>query len=1371
VTLDAEAARRWQQVKQLLDELLALERSQRGAVLERIGTESPQLRSEVESLLDAYEESPTFLPETGGFWRRGSSSTSWEGRVLGAYRLGAQVGEGGMGSVYRAVRADGLYERAVAVKLIRSELNTQVVLRRFANERQILARLEHPNIARLLDAGVADTGQPYLVLEYVQGAPLDAYCDARQLSLTERLHLFLQVLGAVQYAHAHLVIHRDLKPSNILVTAEGQARLLDFGIAKLLEDGEGRQTELTVVGGRALTPDYAAPEQIAGESVTTATDVFALGVLLYELLSGERPHGLKGRSRISLEDAILHTEALPLARVRIDVATAVARATTPRKLARALRGDLETIAGQALKKNPRERYATANAFAEDIGRFLRGDVVLARRDSVSYRAYKFARRHWRGIAAATAMTLTLLGGLAATSYEAEVASRQRDLALRAQSSSLTQTAAARLKQGDISGAMGILLEVLPSQHARGSYQPEALSVFHEARAADALILAMTGHADRLWYAAFSPDGRRVVTASLDNTARIWDASLGRELTRLIGHTESVRCAVFSPDGARVVTASGDKTARIWDVATGRELARLEGHTRQLMSVAFSSDGQRVVTASTDGTARVWDALKGRQLALLTVPGRVTWADFSPDGGLVATAADDQMARVWNVRTGRQLKVLRGHTDRLWSVAFSPDGHRIVTASEDRTARVWETATGNLLVVLSGHGDRVNLASFSPDGRRIATASDDGTARVWDAATGQPLARLSGHTDRVWSAEFSADGRRIVTASTDRTARIWDVGIAADVTPLVGHTGRVWSAAFSPDGHHVLTASFDQTARIWDSMTAQAVLTLRGHSDGLTSAMYSPDGRRAVTSSDDKTARVWDAMTGLPITQLTGHTDRVSAAAFSPDGARVVTSSLDKTARIWDAVTGRELVRLVGHTGRVWSAAYSADGRFVVTAANDNTARVWDAATGHELLILSGHTDRIWTACFSPDGRVVATGSEDRTARLWDARTGQQLRVFDGHEGRVSNVAFSPDGRSLVTTSDDRTARLWDVATGEQLALLGGHTDSVVGAQFSPDGRQVVTASLDQTARIFRLHVLPLATQIEWALLAHFDPLSSTDRARLGLGEPADVRHFAAGASTCDQAAAAPYDPDRRAPGWLLEEITADLAARACGQDAATASQGYERGRVLAASGRFPLAREALQQSLAQHYRAAGVDLADLLSRPDAGLVDVPRAASLYEQAFKAGVTIAGFKLGELHELGVKAQAGAAYLLPPDAAQAWPWYEKAAAAGDPSALARLGRSKEEAAALTGDVAKRRVLLLEALQDYAAAAERAEREAWPDDAWQAWRYHRASLARLLGREGLEQAVAEVYQDIQRQYAPPPSSLWQARTASLLSPSSAR
>src|ERR1700683_5306104 len=382
------------------------------------------------------------------------------GKQFGPYRVLSLLGYGGMGSVWLAERVDGLFTRQVALKLVHPALKSRVMTERFTREREILASLNHPNIARLLDAGFAEDGQPYLALDYVAGTPLTTYCDDRRLSIRERLELFRQVLNAVQYAHAHLVIHRDLKPANLLVTEEGQVQLLDFGIAKLLTEGAAKETELTQLGGRAMTPDYAAPEQIAGAPITTAADVYALGVMLYELLTGERPYKLKRESRGALEEAILQSDPGAPSRTALSEAAAAARATTAKKLSSTIRGDLETIVFKALKKSPTERYATANAFGEDIARFLRGDVVLAQPDSVAYRALKFARRHWVGIAAAGVLVLTLAGGLAATSYEARVASAERDAARQSQSRLLTEAAAQRLKDSDVAGARGIILEVL-----------------------------------------------------------------------------------------------------------------------------------------------------------------------------------------------------------------------------------------------------------------------------------------------------------------------------------------------------------------------------------------------------------------------------------------------------------------------------------------------------------------------------------------------------------------------------------------------------------------------------------------------------------------------------------------------------------------------------------------------------------------------------------------------------------------------------------------------------------------------------------------------------------------------------------------------
>ena len=451
VSLKDLSAAEYSRLSALWDESIEMAPGEREAWLAALESGEPRLGAVLRemSALESGEQGRRFLETRDLVASHIASLVEADpgliGQQFGLYRVLALLGHGGMGSVWLAERADGLFARRVALKLIHPALKSRVISERFAREREILASLNHPHIARLLDAGVAEDGQSYLALDYVAGTPLTTYCDAHRLSVHERLELFRQVLSAVQYAHAHLVIHRDLKPANILVTEEGQVQLLDFGIAKLLTEGEAKETELTQLGGRALTPDYAAPEQIAGAPITTAADVYALGVMLYELLTGERPYKLKRDSRGALEEAILKADPAAPSRAASSEAAAAARATTAKKLWSTLRGDLDTIAIKALKKSPAERYATANAFGEDIERYLRGDVVLAQPDSVAYRALKFARRHWVGIAAAGVLLLTLAGGLAATSYEAKVASGQRDTALQAQSRLLTEAAAQYLK--------------------------------------------------------------------------------------------------------------------------------------------------------------------------------------------------------------------------------------------------------------------------------------------------------------------------------------------------------------------------------------------------------------------------------------------------------------------------------------------------------------------------------------------------------------------------------------------------------------------------------------------------------------------------------------------------------------------------------------------------------------------------------------------------------------------------------------------------------------------------------------------------------------------------------------------------------------
>ena len=972
----------------------------------------------------------------------------------------------------------------------------------------------------------------------------------------------------------------------------------------------------------------------------------------------------------------------------------------------------------------------------------------------------------QGIAASMTVLAILASGAGWLAYQKQLeAVFARDQTLQGEMRLLTQAAAERLKAGNVSGTQGIILEVLANREAQGPDRAAAVSVFQEMRANDAQVAVLSGHGGLVYTAAYSPDGTRIVTASSDKTARIWDAVTGAEITVLSGHGDIVSTAAYSPDGRRIVTASSDKTARIWDAVTGAQLAVLSGHGDAVASAGYSPDGRRIVTASDDKTARIWDAATGAQLAVLSGHSdHVASAAYSPDGRRIVTASSDKTARIWDAASGAQLAVLSGHSDHVNSAAYSPDGRRIVTASYDKTARIWDAATAAQLAVLSGHSFAVLSATYSPDGRRIVTASGDKTARLWDAATTAQLAVFSEHGDAVDSAAYSPDGRRIVTASYDKTARIWDASSGAQLTVLPGHGNVVLSAAYSPDSRRIVTASMDKTARIWDASSGAQLAVLSGHSNYVYSAAFSPDGRRVVTASADKTGRLWDAATGAQLAVLSGHSADVVSAAYSPDGKRIITASADKTARIWDVVTSAQLAVLSGHSDIVASAAYSPDGRRIVTASYDKTARIWDAATGAQLAVMFGHDNVVSFVSYSPDGKRIVTASADKTARIWDAVTSAQLIVLSGYSRGFSSAAYSPDGRRIVTASSDKTARLWDAATGAQLAVLSGHGDRVNSAAYSPDGRRIVTASWDNTARIWDTWIpAGLDAQIIWDKATEFDPLSDVERSQFGLPPDARIRTWQNDASKCDSVAGAPYDPDRQAPGVAQNEIVSDVANAACAQEIAklgsTPRLAYQLGRALLAKHDIAGAKREFELAVSENYRAARIDLAKLFADTSAGMLDPDRAVSIYEQAWQGGVPIAAFELGHLYEYGVQGQGRPTRApLHRDRSKAWFWYQKGVDAGEPNALARFAERDEISAVTENSLPKKDALLLKAFNDYAAAAESAQDQDWPDDVWRNWRYHRATLARLLAREGMMQQVADAYNKVREKWSPPPRSLLQ-------------
>jgi len=426
-TLDPD---RWQEASPYLDHALALSLEERAGWLAALRKENPGLADYLQMLLDEHSALALehFLEPVAMSL---SEPSSLAGQNIGSYTLTSPIGEGGMGSVWLARRSDGRFERQAAVKFLNVALVGRGGEQRFKREGRILGQLSHAHIAELLDAGVSSTGQPFLVLEYVDGQHIDTYCDQNKIDVEARIRLFLDVLAAVSHAHAHLVVHRDLKPSNVLVTGDGQVKLLDFGIAKLLDDESqpGSATVLTQTGASALTPAYAAPEQVRGEPVTTATDVYALGVLLFVLLTGQHPAGSGPHSTANLVKAIVETDPPRMS----DVVTrsgsgadatgvnAANRAATPEKLRRRLRGDLDTIVAKTLKKNPAERYISVNSLSDDLARYLRHEPIRARPDAVAYRAAKFLRRYWLPVAAATLVIASLSAGFYTANRERMVA--------------------------------------------------------------------------------------------------------------------------------------------------------------------------------------------------------------------------------------------------------------------------------------------------------------------------------------------------------------------------------------------------------------------------------------------------------------------------------------------------------------------------------------------------------------------------------------------------------------------------------------------------------------------------------------------------------------------------------------------------------------------------------------------------------------------------------------------------------------------------------------------------------------------------------------------------------------------------------------
>jgi len=1003
-----------------------------------------------------------------------SDESSKESLVLGDFRIIRQIGKGGMGVVYEAEQMS--LNRRVALKVLPSHLSySNQAVRQFRREAEAGGRQRHPGIVTVFAVGLHDDVH-YIAQELVEGSVTlaDKLAEIRAKKeqppgyFREVAQIVVAVADALQHAHESGVTHRDIKPSNILIPSRGHPKVTDFGLAKI-EDA----LELSRTGDLTGTPYYMSPEQAMSRrmGIDKRTDIYSLGVTLYEMLTLRRP--FEGNTSHEILKKIMLNEP-----------------TAPRKINACVPRDLTVICLKAMEKDPVRRYQTSGGVADDLRRYLSGDVILAKPAGFGVRLWKRAKRK-PALSAAIGVASVALLALATVlpwflvqhaneiaGIESERSEKEKKNALileeekrkleREQKKTIAALADVRNERDAKDKALTelnkayltsegyrlakISSEILPSNPGFSLLLAIESAERRPGLLANNALLAslgkirelktLIGHESSVGHSRFSPDGLAVVTASSDFTVRIWDTATGMEIARFAGSNPR-----FSPNGARLVTASvdiessdrSDNLARIWDAATGRKILELKGHAGAVYTAAFSFDGQMVATASADGTARTWNAFSGEQIGIFPGhEGAVGLATFTPDDRrLITVSVADGATRVFDLSTEQEILKKEGNTCYL--EIFGSDEHRVVSISHPighsatgRTASIWEVRTGEETASPLVHDGEINSVDVSVDHRSIVTASDDRTVRVWDASTGKLIKTLRGHEAGVDKAVFGPEASKIISVSVDRTARIWDI-TTGECTILRGHEGSLLDVDVSRDGERIVSSSADGTARIWNARTRYTMDPV------VMTFSFSPDGSRAATIGPlEKNVAIWDVGRGQRIAMLRGHQKQVCMVCFSPDGKRIVTASLDGTSRIYEVSSGKELSRFEGHAGVVLTACFSPDGRKIVTASRDETARVWDALFGEEICVLRGHQKVVWSAVFSPDGQRVLTCAGDGSAKLWDSEAGLILETLK-HDN-IMAACFALEGRRIITGSMDSRSdatSIWNAETGAKIAKLPG----------------------------------------------------------------------------------------------------------------------------------------------------------------------------------------------------------------------------------------------------------------------------------------------------------------------------------------------
>ncbi len=1027
-----------------------------------------------------------------------ASATSRNGSSLADYDNLKEIAHGGMGVIYRAHQRS--LNRDVAIKMIRVRSHLSASdLERFQLEAEATAKLNHPNIVPIYEIG-GHEGQPFFSMKLIEGGNLSNWLK-QEHDLPSKVLLLIKTALAVHYAHQNGVLHRDIKPANILIDSSGEPHISDFGLAKQL-DGD---VELTITGQIMGTPGYLSPEQARGQNstITTASDIYSLGAVLYEILIGQPPFK---------SDSMIET-------IRKIVDEAPQR---PSQLNPSVDLDLETICLRCLEKSPTDRYASAEALASELQRWMRNEPILSRPITGSERLLKWARRKPALATLSSAMLLTFVVAGFAVIWKWRDAEYQRGEVViqRQQTRKYLYIAHMNIVQQAWENGMVHEVRRLLDRHLPVEDEEDIRTFewhFYDRLSRDVLNRASMDYGDIVTFVEASPNGDEIAATGNDHRIQIWDKQSAKRkytLTPGLGRIERLH---YSPDGKTLVGV-GHRSFRVWRKSGGKLNDAFTGATEDRFLTKLSHDGRWIAAPIRGNSIQIWNTADPSDTHIVPVGGGgVIELQFLHDNIHFISASQDGAIKIWNVESATavaeihvsELPSSKGNlrslaissNDKSIAIAadnaislyqLSPDFEWTLTREIGRLANTIESlipvGDGGVFAVVAGEattlwefetgkqcgtiGDPTQFSAWfdsSAKSNQFATIGSGNAAHIWDPTTGNSVGKIQGHSNAVYAMDFVDDGS-IVTGSRDHTIRVSNANSGEIASTFRGHEGWIWSVNYSMDGQLIASGSVDGKVKVWDLSSGTESWEVEASSRSIQFVIFSPDNRTLAAAGRDKIIRLIDIESRNVIGSLEDHHADVNSLSFSSDGRYLASGSNDRSVIVWDVANQSVKHRLDDCGGDVWAVAFAPDDQSIAFGGRNKQIQIWDLSKVESVpdavsSIAQLNTD-VTSLMFSPNGNTLSATIGGGAILLFDYGSRELMNELTGHSSDAMSTSFSPDSRTLVSGCSDGKIRFWNLATLQRTIAIQGHPQHIHCVRFSPDGSSVASASWDGTVRLW-----------------------------------------------------------------------------------------------------------------------------------------------------------------------------------------------------------------------------------------------------------------------------------------------------------------